>query len=213
MAKNITELVEVTELATTDQAILRKGNFDRRISLELAGTLAWAKRNGYTSLGNHAVGISFANNDSFTIHQGQTYFVREGVTLPYTSTSTDPSTEAALYLKVEQAGVEVLAENLTGWGNSINLTLPDITQYRFLMLQGTLVDGVTGAAGRVWTTVYPDKVVGVGHTLIGSNTRGSGITGYSAVGLNFTSNTTATTRVVFRGDTFDAAVLGIYGVR
>ncbi|CAH9012776.1 conserved hypothetical protein [Vibrio phage 424E50-1] len=98
MAKNITELVEVFELSTTDQAILRKGNFDRRISLELAGTLSWAKRNGYTYLGEHAVGLTFTNTNSFSTYQGLAYF---SLTNGYVSTSTNPVTEGNLFLKNE----------------------------------------------------------------------------------------------------------------
>ena len=96
MPKNITALVEVFDLGTEDQVILRKGNFDRRISLELAGTLSWAKRNGYTYLGEHTAGLVFTDENSFSIYQGQVYFSSVN---GYSSVSNTPSTESALYVK------------------------------------------------------------------------------------------------------------------
>ncbi len=85
MAKPITSLQSTNTLGSDDQMFMRQGNFDRRISAELMGTLSWAKREGYTHLGTHAAGISFPDTQSFTNYQGKTYFVKRGVGLPYTS--------------------------------------------------------------------------------------------------------------------------------
>ncbi len=99
MAKPITSLQSTNTLGSDDQMFMRQGNFDRRISAELMGTLSWAKREDYTHLGTHTVGISFPDTESFTTYQGKVYFVNKGVTLPYVSTSTDASSESNLYVK------------------------------------------------------------------------------------------------------------------
>ncbi len=105
MAKPITSLQSTNTLGSDDQMFMRQGNFDRRISAELMGTLSWAKREGYTHLGTHAVGISFPDTESFTTYQGKVYFVNKGVTLPYLSTSTDASIETDLHAKTIKSSV------------------------------------------------------------------------------------------------------------
>ncbi|CAM0047675.1 hypothetical protein VPHK406_0069 [Vibrio phage K406] len=95
----ITNLQETTSLGTNDQTILRQGTIDKRISLHLAGILSWATREGYTYLGDHATSTQFVNEDSFTIYQGRPYFVKEGVTLPYTTNQSNASADTNLEVK------------------------------------------------------------------------------------------------------------------
>lgn len=97
----IPQLQSTNTLGTDDQAILRQGTIDKRISLELAGTLSWAKRNGFTHVGSHVQGLNFTSKEDFSTFQGKVYSVKGSVSLPYTSTATDPSTDANLYLKDE----------------------------------------------------------------------------------------------------------------
>ncbi len=98
----ITDLVLTTTLGTEDLAIIRQGTIDKSISLSLGETLSWAKREGYTHLGEHAVGVVFSTTESFTTYQGRTYFVKEGVSLPYTSTVADASLDSNLQLGVSK---------------------------------------------------------------------------------------------------------------
>lgn len=98
----IPQLQSTNTLGTDDQAILRQGTIDKRISLELAGTLAWAKRNGYTHVGSHVQGLSFTSTEDFSTSQGKVYFVNSAVSLPYTSTTTDPSVDTNLKLYQEK---------------------------------------------------------------------------------------------------------------
>jgi hypothetical protein len=92
----IPNLQSTNTLGTDDQTILRQGTIDKRISLELAGTLSWAKRNGYIHLGEHITGLVFPDSKSFTTYQGKVYFVVKGVNLPYTALSSDPSSDGNL---------------------------------------------------------------------------------------------------------------------
>ena len=95
----IPQLNPTTTLGSSDETILRQGTTDKRISLELANTLSWAKREGYTYLGAHVSGIVFSDTESFTTYEGRTYFVNLGVSLPYTSTEVDPSLDTNLHAK------------------------------------------------------------------------------------------------------------------
>lgn len=99
----IPNLQSTNTLGENDQAILRQGTIDKRIGLNLAGILSWARRNGYNHLGEHTTGIQFPDTASFTTFQGKAYFVNEGVTLPYSATSNDPSTDTNLYSKGEDS--------------------------------------------------------------------------------------------------------------
>ncbi|AUR93504.1 coil containing protein [Vibrio phage 1.187.O._10N.286.49.F1] len=96
----IPNLQSTNTLGTDDQAILRQGTIDKRISLNLAGILSWATREGYSHIGEHTTGSQFPDTQSFTTYQGRTYFVNDGVTLPYTSSNNDPSLDTNLYTKV-----------------------------------------------------------------------------------------------------------------
>lgn len=95
----IPNLQSTDTLGVDDQAILRQGTIDKRISLNLSGILSWARRNDYEHLGEHSIGVEFPDTESFTTYLGKTYFVDSGVTLPYTSTSNDPTTDINLYSK------------------------------------------------------------------------------------------------------------------
>lgn len=99
----ITQLQSTNTLGTDDQAILRQGTVDKRISLELAGTLSWAKRNGFTHIGSHVQGLSFTSTEDFSTSQGKVYFVQDIVSLPYTSVTVDPSVDNNLYVKEEDS--------------------------------------------------------------------------------------------------------------
>jgi len=94
----IPNLQSTNTLGVDDQAILRQGTIDKRIGLNLAGILSWARRNGYSYLGEHTTGTQFPDIESFTTFQGKTYFVNEDVTLPYSSTSNDPSVDDNLHV-------------------------------------------------------------------------------------------------------------------
>ncbi len=99
----IPNLQSTNTLGVDDQAILRQGTIDKRIGLNLAGILSWARRNGYNHLGEHVTGIQFPDTVSFTTFQGKVYFVKSGVTLPYSSTSNAPSADSNLYSKGEDS--------------------------------------------------------------------------------------------------------------
>ncbi|AUR84730.1 hypothetical protein NVP1063O_063 [Vibrio phage 1.063.O._10N.261.45.C7] len=92
----ITDLQATNTLGTDDQTILRQGLTDKRISLELAATLSWAKRNEYIHVGEHTTGLIFPTTESFSTYQGKVYFVKEGVSLPYTAVSNTPSSDSNL---------------------------------------------------------------------------------------------------------------------
>ncbi len=110
----IPQLTPTTTLDSGDETILRQGTTDKRISLELAGTLSWAKREGYTYLGGHVTGIVFSNTDSFTTYEGRVYFVNLGISLPYTSTQADPSADPNLYAKTTPDMQEVVSNQSLG---------------------------------------------------------------------------------------------------
>lgn len=119
----IPNLQSTNTLGVDDQAILRQGTIDKRIGLNLAGILSWARRNGYNHLGEHTTGIQFPDTESFTTFQGKVYFVNEGVSLPYSATSNDPSNDANLYNKDKKyeedaAKIERWKEegDVRGWG-------------------------------------------------------------------------------------------------
>ena len=99
----IPNLQSTNTLGTDDQAILRQGTIDKRISLNLAGILSWAGREGYNYIGEHTTGSQFPDTKSFTTYQGRTYFVNEGVTLTYTSPTNDPTADNNLYVKSEDS--------------------------------------------------------------------------------------------------------------
>lgn len=92
----IINLQSTSTLGTDDQAIIRQGTIDKRISLELAGTLSWAKRNGFSYLGEHSTGLTFPDTESFSLSQGVPYFVKVGVGLPYDAVGSDPSIDTNL---------------------------------------------------------------------------------------------------------------------
>ncbi len=98
----IINLTPTTTLGTEDQAIIRQGTIDKRISLSLGETLSWAKREGYIHLGEHTSSVTFSTTESFTTYQGRTYFVKDGVSLPYTSAVADASTDSNLQLGVSR---------------------------------------------------------------------------------------------------------------
>lgn len=100
----IINLQSTNTLGSDDQAILRQGTIDKRVSLELAGTLSWAKRNGYTHLGEHTTGLVFPDLKSFSTLQGVVYFVKGSTSLPYTSLSNTPATEPGLRKYEESTG-------------------------------------------------------------------------------------------------------------
>lgn len=104
----IPNLQSTNTLGEDDQAILRQGAIDKRIGLNLAGILSWAKRNGYTHIGEHTTGSQFPDTKSFTTYQGQVYFVKSGVSLPYNATSSDPSTDNNLKILTESTYPSVL---------------------------------------------------------------------------------------------------------
>ena len=121
MAKQIPNLPSTSTLSTTDETILRQGSFDKRISLQLAGTLSWASRNGYSFIGEHLNGMIFNNSTSFSTYLDKTYFVKGGVPLPYTSLSSDPSVDTNLYIKGESSILDDMFTLLVGF------ILPDST--------------------------------------------------------------------------------------
>ncbi len=144
----LTNLTPTTTLGTEDQAIIRQGNIDKRIPLSLAETLSWAKREGYTHLGEHAAGIGFLNPKSFTTYEGRVYFVKEEVTLPYSSGSSDASVDTNLYV-----------------GNTSNLSKPSAWWATFKLK----------AAGAVSRSLY-DKVIERGASPEDYGAVGDGIT-------------------------------------
>lgn len=129
----IPNLQSTNTLGIDDQAILRQGTIDKRISLNLAGILSWAKRNGYTHIGEHTTGIQFLDTESFTTFQGKTYFVKSGVVLPYTATSNDPVTDYNLYSKGEYS----LKSEIYSTVSNTNL----LSNHNFLAPSPLVVDG------------------------------------------------------------------------
>ncbi|AUR89091.1 hypothetical protein NVP1121O_063 [Vibrio phage 1.121.O._10N.286.46.C4] len=97
----ILDLQSTNTLGDDDQTIVRQGNIDKRISLQLSATLSWAKRKGFTHLGEHTVGVTFNSATEFTTYQGKAYFTVRGVNAGYVSMVADPSTDTSL--TVDQA--------------------------------------------------------------------------------------------------------------
>ena len=128
----IPNLQSTNTLGLDDQAILRQGTIDKRISLNLAGILSWAIREGYTHIGEHTTGSQFPDTSSFTTYQGRTYFVKEGVSLTYTSSSNDPSLDTNLYTKSEDS----LKRDIYDAIGNTNL----LSNYNFLTLSDLVVN-------------------------------------------------------------------------
>lgn len=92
----ITDLTSTDTLDTDDEAILRQGTTDKRIPLELAATLSWAKRNEFIRSSDHYDGVVFSDYTSFTTYEGLVYFLKQEVSSPYTSNYEDPSNDSNL---------------------------------------------------------------------------------------------------------------------
>ncbi|AGG57834.1 hypothetical protein VPBG_00062 [Vibrio phage helene 12B3] len=101
----IPNLQSTNTLGTDDQAILRQGTIDKRISLNLAGILSWATREGYSHIGEHTTGSQFPDADSFTTFQGQVFFPADGVTTPYTAIGNDPTADTNLNVKTQRDSI------------------------------------------------------------------------------------------------------------
>lgn len=97
----IPQLTPTTTLGSADETILRQGTTDKRISLELANTLSWAKREGYTYLGEYQTGLTYSSTEQFYLFNSKPYFVEDNVSLPYTTTSLSPEDDRNLYTKNE----------------------------------------------------------------------------------------------------------------
>ena len=114
----ITDLISTEVLNTDDIAFLRQGTTDKSIPLELSSTLAWAKRNGYSRLGDHTSGSTFPSTEIFTTYQGKVYFVKVGVPLPYTSVATVPSSDSNL-IDTPPKGFRSVVDNIYGIGAAL----------------------------------------------------------------------------------------------
>lgn len=104
----ITQLQQTNTLGITDETILRQGSIDKRISLKLANFLSWAARNDFTFIGMHVANIQFLNAKSFSIYSDRAYFVKSGVSLPYSSPQADPSTDSNLEVYSAADGKDLL---------------------------------------------------------------------------------------------------------
>jgi len=114
----IPDLIPTEVLNTTDEMLLRQGTTDKRIPLELSSTLSWAKRNGYSRLGDHTAGSTFPSTDVFTTYQGKVYFVKVGVPLPYTSSASVPSTDSNL-IDTPSKDFRSVVDNIYGIGDAL----------------------------------------------------------------------------------------------
>lgn len=101
----ITDLVETSTLGSADETILRQTGIDKRISLELAGTLSWAKRNGYNYIGAYTTGVIYNSLTDFTLYEGVPWFTKSTTTLPYTTTTSQPSLDSDLRISTDKEGV------------------------------------------------------------------------------------------------------------
>ena len=165
----IPNLQSTNTLGVDDQAILRQGTIDKRIGLNLAGILSWAKRNGYTHLGEHTTGIQFPDTESFTTFQGKVYFVNEGVTLPYSATSNDPSTDTNLLSKVDVNTNNIINPNLIR-NSSFDVagsveTPPDATS-RSYNAGDELFSGIFASVNLSNVTYVDGKLNGTGHLYV-----------------------------------------------
>ena len=97
----IPQLNPTTTLDSSDETILRQGTTDKRISLELANTLAWAKREGYSYQGEYQTGVVYSSTEQFYLFDSKPYFVEDNVSLPYTTTISSPEDDSNLYIKNE----------------------------------------------------------------------------------------------------------------
>ena len=97
----IPQLTSTTTLGSADETILRQGTTDKRISLELANILAWAKREGYIHQGEYQSGVAYSSTEQFYLFNSEPYFVEGNVSLPYTTTISSPEDDSNLYIKNE----------------------------------------------------------------------------------------------------------------
>lgn len=105
----IPDLTPTDDLNATDQAIIRQGNVDKRISLTLATYLAWAIRNNYTYLGAHEGGsVTFTNRNQFSVYLGRIYFPKADTSLPYSPTvGTNAETDSKVEVYRDAIAVNI----------------------------------------------------------------------------------------------------------
>lgn len=85
-----TDMVTTSDVQEDDEILLRQGLTDKRINFNLADVLAWGTREGAVYLGDHRANSVYDAVNSFRLFNNQAYFVKVGVTLPYTTTSSNP---------------------------------------------------------------------------------------------------------------------------
>ena len=84
----ILNLLETETLNTDDQAILHQSGVDKRISLELAGILSWATKNGYNYTGKYTDNPTITGENDFVTSSGLVYFGTDGLGYPHAINST-----------------------------------------------------------------------------------------------------------------------------
>ncbi len=159
----IPQLNPTTTLDSSDETILRQGTTDKRISLELANTLAWAKREGYSYQGEYQTGVVYSSTEQFYLFDSKPYFVEDNVSLPYTTTISSPEDDSNLYIKNEvyflskTHGANLLSNHNFLVQSPDSITPPSSTPTDYVegtqifsgVFVGTDITGLTYVNGRV----------------------------------------------------------------
>lgn len=91
-----TNLVPTDDVQDDDEILMRQGLTDKRINFNLADVIAWGTREGSVYLGAHTSSAIYDTVNSFRLFNNQPYFVKVGVALPYTTTSSNPLLDSNL---------------------------------------------------------------------------------------------------------------------
>ena len=159
----IPQLTSTTTLGSADETILRQGTTDKRISLELANILAWAKREGYIHQGEYQSGVAYSSTEQFYLFNSEPYFVEGNVSLPYTTTISSPEDDSNLYIKNEAYflsktnGINRLSNHNFLVKSPASITHPSATPTDYVagtqifsgVFVGTNITGLTYINGRV----------------------------------------------------------------
>ncbi|AUR89088.1 pectin lyase fold/virulence factor [Vibrio phage 1.121.O._10N.286.46.C4] len=152
MAK-IPQLQSTTTLGLEDETIVRQGTVDKRVRLQLAATLAWARRNGFNHLGAHSSGVTFTSHIDFTTFGGRAYFLNKSTAVDHVSNVTDPRTDDELYHRVDVATHDLEDRIAYKWGLSSNGDSTSVANEVYLYQPTDAQGDKTGATIEVYDPV------------------------------------------------------------
>lgn len=86
----ITEAPLLRALTTDGVTLVNQGGVDYQIESTLAYILSWGVSEGLVSKGLYTQGLDYTTEKDFTYYQGKAYLLKNGVALPYTTTTASP---------------------------------------------------------------------------------------------------------------------------